>query len=54
LTTLKGAPEYVGGNFYCSYNRLTSLKGVGTVAGMLVATRNPVPEDELLKTIDRD
>ena len=27
LTTLEGAPKYVGGSFYCSYNNLTSLKG---------------------------
>jgi len=27
LTTLEGAPEYVGRYFGCSYNELTSLKG---------------------------
>lgn len=27
MTSLKGAPEEVGGSFTCSYNKLTSLKG---------------------------
>ena len=27
LTSLKGAPNYVGGDFYCSGNKLTSLEG---------------------------
>jgi len=26
LTSLEGAPKYVGGNFYCSHNQLTSLE----------------------------
>lgn len=31
LTSLKGAPRQVGGNFYC--DRLTSLDGIGIVHG---------------------
>ena len=27
LTSLEGAPQYVGGYFDCSYNQLTTLKG---------------------------
>jgi hypothetical protein len=33
LTTLKGAPTYVGGFFDCTYNNLTSLIGAPTNVG---------------------
>ena len=33
LTSLKGAPSYVGRNFYCSYNKLTSLEGAPNHVG---------------------
>ena len=33
LTSLKGCPIYVGGDFYCHYNRLTSLEGCPIYVG---------------------
>jgi hypothetical protein len=33
LTTLEGAPEYVGSHFYCHNNQLTTLDGIGEVKG---------------------
>jgi len=51
LRSLEGAPEYVGGWFDCSDNKLTSLKGIGRVRWGIICRNNPVPEDELLKTI---
>ena len=33
LTSLKGAPEKVGGDFYCNRNQLTSLKGAPKEVG---------------------
>ncbi len=33
LTTLKGCPEYVGGDFWCYSNKLTSLEGCPKVVG---------------------
>jgi hypothetical protein len=53
LTTLEGAPQKVGGSFYCSFNKLTTLKGIGIVRGNIFCSNNPVPEEELLKTIGR-
>jgi len=33
LTTLKGAPKYVGGSFSCSHNNLTTLEGAPKYVG---------------------
>ena len=33
LTTLEGAPQYVGGDFYCAANNLTSLTGAPQLVG---------------------
>jgi len=47
LTSLEGAPSSVGGNFYCSGNKLTSLEGFPTLfrATMVIdISDNPVEE----------
>jgi len=55
LTSLKGAPKKVDGNFWCDYNRLQTLEGAPEyVGGVFYCKDNPVPEDELKKTVDRD
>jgi len=33
LTSLEGAPEYVGGHFHCGVNQLTSLEGAPKYVG---------------------
>jgi len=54
LTTLEGAPKYVGNLFDCRYNKLTTLKGAPKYVGEgLLCSHNPVPEDELVKTVKR-
>ena len=53
LTTLKGAPKEVGGDFYCEHNQIVTLEGIGIVKGNIYCSDNPVPEEELLKTIGR-
>jgi len=55
LTSLEGAPKRVGGDFICSRNKLTTLEGAPEyVGGAFKCDYNPVPEDELKKTVDRD
>jgi len=55
LTTLEGAPEYVGGDFWCDTNKLTSLEGAPEyVGGEFDCSYNPVSEEELKKTVNRD
>ena len=55
LTTLEGAPKKVGYSFYCDHNnKLTSLEGAPEEVGReFRCYSNPVPEDELKKTISR-
>jgi hypothetical protein len=41
LTTLEGAPHYIGGSFYCEQNKLKDLKfGPKNVMGRYVCARN--------------
>ncbi|MHA1883076.1 MAG: hypothetical protein ACTSUO_08530 [Candidatus Thorarchaeota archaeon] len=54
LTTLEGAPEYVGGYFDCGHNQLTSLEGAPEYADGCLCAHNPVPKEELKKTVKRD
>ena len=55
LTTLEGSPQKVGGDFYCSLNQLTTLEGsTQTVGGDFYCSDNPVSEEGLYKTVDRD
>jgi len=55
LTTLKGAPEVVGGRFDCSYNELTTLKGAPREVGSsFYCDYNELPPEELRFTVDRD
>ena len=37
LTSLYGAPQEVGGDFYCRVNNLTSLNGIGEVKGKIIS-----------------
>ena len=42
LTSLKGAPSSVGGDFYCNDNKLTSLEGAPkSVGGNFDCSYNP-------------
>ncbi len=55
LTSLEGASREVGGFFNCSRNQLTSLEGAPEkVGGGVIVDNNPVSEDELKKTVDRE
>ena len=55
LTSLEGAPKYVGGGFDCHNNQLTSLEGAPEyVGGYFDCASNPVSVEELHRTIKRD
>ena len=40
LTSLQGAPKYVGGSFYCHFNNLTSLQGAPKYVGGYFSCHN--------------
>ncbi|MHA1289139.1 MAG: hypothetical protein ACTSPB_17260, partial [Candidatus Thorarchaeota archaeon] len=54
LQTLEGGPKKVGKSFYCSFNQLKTLEGAPEYVGRhFYCDGNPVPEDELKKTVNR-
>jgi len=51
FTTLRGCPKIVNGNFYCNYNKLTTLDYAPEVKEFFICNENEISQETILKSI---